>query len=159
TSCMSFVAAAVVGSVGSVAAAGINAYGANVASGRQTALGREALDQQNALWNRGVALNQPFIDAGGKAAITLTDLLTAGHNQTDILSKLPGFQFASDWGQRAVANQATTTGLGGNALAEGAKFATGLATTHFTDFAKLLQALTDTGATSARSVLGGAVQQ
>lgn len=156
---MSFVAAAVIGSVGAIGAAGINAYGAASAAGIQAGLGREALGQQNALFNRGVALNQPFIDAGQKAAGTLSDLLTPGPNQSNVLSQLPGFQFASDWGQKAVSNQATTTGLGGNALAEGAKFATGLAGTQFGDFARLLQGLTDTGARTAGSVLGGSVQQ
>lgn len=154
---MSFVAAAVIGSVGAVSAAGINAYGANTASNKQIAFGQQALSQQKDMFGNALQLNRPFIDAGTKAAGTLTDLLTPGPNQTDTLSKLPGFQFASDWGQKAVSNQATTTGLGGNALAEGAKFATGLAGTQFGQYAQLLQSLTDTGARSAGNVLGGSV--
>lgn len=156
---MSFVAAAVIGSVGAVAAAGINAYGANAASDKQVAFGQQALGQQNALFNEGLSLNQPFINAGQGAASTLSSLLTPGPNQTNVLSQLPGFQFASDWGQKAVSNQATTTGLGGNALAAGAQFATGLAQQNFGQYAGELQNLTDTGARAAGTALGGAVQQ
>ena len=74
---------------------------------------------------------QPIIQTGQgitqSALGPLTALLTPGPNMTQALSQLPGFQFAQDWGQKAVQNLGTTMGLGGNTLAAGAQYATGLA--------------------------------
>ena len=82
----------------------------------------------------------------------LTSLLTPGANQTETLSKLPGFQFAQDWGQKAVQNIGSTTGLGGNTLAAGSQYATGLAQQGFGNYVKQLQDYLGLGQTMTQNV-------
>lgn len=76
---------------------------------------------------------------------TLTKLLTPGPSQTQTLSQLPGFQFAQDWGQKAATNMGTTMGLGGNTIAAGANYATGLAQKNFGNYVGQLQNLFGAG--------------
>lgn len=156
---MSFIAAAIgATAVAGIGGAVIQSQAAQSASNAQVSLGQQALAQQNALFAQGTAANQPFINAGQTAAGTLTNLLTPGPNQTSTLNNLPGFQFAQDWGQKAVQNIGSTQGFGGNTLTAGANFATGLAQQQFGSLASLLQGLTNTGSSSAQSLMGGAVQ-
>lgn len=151
--------AAGIGAAGAIGSAGIGAFASSKASSQQVAAQQAALAQQNALFQRGVDLVQPFVNAGNGAATTLSGLLTPGPNQTQILSQLPGFQFAQDWGQKAVQNIGSTTGLGGNVLKAGADYATGVAQQGFGSLAGLLQNLVATGSNAASSVLSGSVQQ
>lgn len=158
---MSFVAVAIGGA--GLLGAGAAIYSSNKMSGaakdasqQQTELGRESLAQQNALFERGLGIAQPFIDFGKRAGTTLSDLLTPGPNQTQILSQLPGFQFAQDWGQKAVQNIGSTMGFGGNTLKAGADYATGTAQQGFSGLAQLLLSLTGQGAGAASSAFGNA---
>ena len=156
---MSFLASAVAASaVAGLGGAYMQSQAAKTASNQQVQLGQQALGQQNALFQQGLGLNQPFINMGQSAGSTLQGLLTPGPNQTNILSQLPGFQFAQDWGQKATQNLGTTTGLGGNVLKAGADYATGVAQQGFGTYAGLLQQLTNTGASSAQSAFGNATQ-
>lgn len=156
---MSFVAVAIAGSAAAgLGGAYLTSQAASKASQQQQATGQEALQEQQSLFNQGQGLVQPFINEGAAAGNTLQGLLTPGANQTSILSQLPGFQFAQDWGQKAVQNIGTTTGLGGNTLAAGANFATGQAQQSFGSLAQLLQGLTTTGANAAGSAFGNATQ-
>lgn len=147
-------------------AAGISAAG-SAASGVLGFLGsqsaaksqKNAIAAMNALFAQAKGEVQPFISAGQTAAGTLSNLLTPGPNQTATLSQLPGFQFAQDWGQKAVRNQGTTMGLGGNVLTSAANYATGLAQQNFGNYANLLQNLTNTGAGAANTLLGSSVGQ
>jgi hypothetical protein len=82
---------------------------------------------------------------------------------TETLSQIPGFQFAQDWGQKAVQNLGTTTGLGGNVLKAGADYATGVAQQGYGNIVNsLLSAITGVGGlganleTGAASALAGA---
>lgn len=150
--------AAAIGAAGALGSAGIGAYGASQASKQQAGAQQNAINAQNALFNRAMNIEQPFITAGQGAVQTLSGLLTPGPSQTQTLSQLPGFQFAQDWGQKAVQNIGSTQGFGGNTLTAGAQYATGLAQQGFGQYAGLLQNLANTGASGANAVLGGAVQ-
>jgi hypothetical protein len=85
------------------------------------------------------------VGVAGSAADTLKNLLTPGANMTNTLSQIPGFQFLQDWGQKGISAQATTRGLGGNALAAGAQFATGTAQQGFGTIVNALQSLLSGG--------------
>lgn len=147
---------AAIGAVGALGAAGIGAYASGKAANKQSELGYAALNQQNALFTKGLNLVQPFVDYGKSAGDSLLKLLTPGPNQTEMLNQLPGFQFAQDWGQKAVKNLGSTLGFGGNTLKAGADYATGVAQQGFGTLAGLLQNLTATGAGAASSAFGNA---
>lgn len=159
---MSWIAAAILGA-GAVGA-GASAWGANKAASAQTDAANAGIAAQKGMFTQGLGVAQgalqPFISGGTNALSTLQSLLTPGANMTDTLSKIPGFQFAQDWGQKGVSAQATTRGLGGNALAAGGQYATGLAQSSFGGIVSALQGLLGTGETAAgtlgSSALGGA---
>src|ERR1035437_9796555 len=130
---MAFVAAAVIGA--GVLGAGAPIYGET----KQSDAANNAIAAQPSMFNTARAGEQPFINAGQSVLPTLQGLLTPGPSQTDTLNKLPGFQFAQDWGQKGVSAQATTRGLGGNALTAGANYATGVAQQGFSGLVNMLQ--------------------
>jgi hypothetical protein len=147
---MAFVAAAIAG-------AGIAGLaGSLITSSAASKASSAAIAAQKDMFNTSVGLNQPFIDAGHTSDVTLGNLLTPGPNQTKTLSQLPGYQFAQDWGQKAVQNIGSTQGFGGNTLTAGAGFATGLAQQQFGSLANLLQNNVNSGVTSAGSLTGAA---
>lgn len=163
---MSAIAAAII--TGGVLSAGASIYGSSL----QANAANNAINAQQGMFNTALSNEQPFINAGqsGIAPLQgtlnmLQGLTTPGPNQNALLQQLPGFQFASNWGQQGVANQGTTTGLGGNTLTAGANFATGLASQ---DWGTLIQQLqgtaqsqqnfVNTGANTAANVGSQAVQ-
>lgn len=137
--------AAGISAVGALGGATLGYFGSKSASDAQVQQQQAALAQQNKMFGVLQGAVQPLIDTGkgvlssGQgivdtglgysrgAASTLSSLLTPGANMTETLSKIPGFQFAQDWGQKAVTNLGTTMGLGGNTLKAGADYATGKA--------------------------------
>lgn len=146
---------AAISAVGSLASSAIGAFGANSAAKTQAGYGQQALTSLQGYLS-------PLLSQGagivGSVLPTLTSLLTPGANQTATLNNLPGFKFAQDWGQTAVKNLATTTGLGGNALTAGANFATGVAQQGFGGLVGMLQNLLGTGTgleSSAANALAG----
>lgn len=82
-------------------------------------------------YNQGAGVLTPVIQQGQGIVSGISpfidSLLAGGPNALKTLSSTPGFQFSNYWGQNAVSNQATTQGLGGNALTAGANYAEGLA--------------------------------
>ncbi len=146
------IAAAIIGA--GALGAGANIYGATTAANAQKDSQGKNIDFQNQLFNilRGQA--QPFIDAGKSALPTLQSLITPGPNQTSTLNNIPGFQFAQDWGQKAVQNLGTTRGLGGNTLKAGADYATGVAQQGWGSIANALQALVNTGSSAVGTLTG-----
>jgi hypothetical protein len=146
--------AAAISAGGSLLGAGIGAWGSLAGSKQQSAALQQALALQEQMFGAANTALQPYIKAGQGALPTLQSLLTPGANQNAILSQLPGFQFAQQWGQRAVQNIGSTQGLGGNTLAGGAQYATGLAQQGFGNLAGLLQNFVNTGAQSG-AALGG----
>ena len=146
--------AATIGAVGSVAAGGLGLFGSLTASSQQANALKQAQTLQEQMFAQSQGALQPYYTSGAAVAPTLQSLLTPGANQTQTLSQLPGFQFAQDWGQKAVQNLGTTTGLGGNTLTAGANFATGLAQQGFSSLVNPLLQMYQTGAGAASS-LGG----
>jgi hypothetical protein len=151
------------GAAGSIGSALLGSSAASKASAQQVALGEQALSQQEGIWNTEQSAIQPIIglgtNAAGGALSTLQKLLTPGANMTQTLSQIPGFTFAQDWGQKAVQNIGTTTGLGGNTLTAGANFATGLAQQGYGNIVNSLLGLFSSGgniATGAAGALSGA---
>lgn len=144
------------GLAGSVGGALIGSKASKDASNAQVQLGQQSLTNQNALFQRGLDTIQPYVDMGKSAGSTLLKLLTPGSDMTDILSQIPGFKFAQDWGQKAVQNIGSTMGFGGNTLKAGADYATGVAQQGFGNIAQLLLGLTGSGAGAAGSVFGNA---
>jgi hypothetical protein len=146
------------GAIGSIGGALLGSSAASKASQAQQALGQQALAQQLSMWNQARGSIQPVIDLGEGAATgalsPLLKLLTPGANMTQTLSQIPGFQFAQDWGQKAVQNLGTTTGLGGNTLTAGANFATGLAQQGYGNIVNSLNQLFATGAGTAANAAG-----
>ncbi len=149
---------AAIGAAGAIGSGVLGFLGAGNAAKAQSSAIQAGLNQQKDLFNQGLQTEQPFIDRGNQAGSTLMSLLTPGPNQTAALSQIPGFLFAQDWGQKAVANQGSVTGFGGNTLSAGANYATGLAQQGFGQIASLLSGVYNTGAGAANSVLGNAVQ-
>lgn len=100
----------------------------------------------------------PFITAGQNVLPTLQSLLTPGQSQTDTLSKLPGFQFQSQYGTMATTNALAARGLGGSTgpLARGiSDYNQGLAGTSFGSLVNALQSYSNMG-TSAAGALASA---
>ncbi len=156
---MSFIAAAIIGGaglVGGIGSALISGNAAQQAAGQQVAFGQQALAQQKSLFGVAQGNLQPYIDQGTRVGTTLEKFTTPGPALNDALSQLPGFQFANKYGQIAATNQGTTMGLGGNTVAAGAEFATGLAQKSWLDYLGPLLAQYQTGANSAGALAGTA---
>lgn len=132
----------VAGVGGSIGSALIGSNAANKASQAQIGFGQQALsslkDYLSPLLNAGRSITDSALGP-------LTKLLTPGADQAATLSQLPGFQFAQDWGQKAVQNIGSTLGFGGNTLAAGAKFATGTAQQGFGSLVGMLQNFLQSG--------------
>jgi|HubBroStandDraft_2_1064218.scaffolds.fasta_scaffold00063_10 hypothetical protein len=150
------------GAAGSIGGALLGSSASKSASAAQQALGQQALTQQQGMWSQALGAIQPVLNLGtnaaGGALSTLQKLLTPGPSMTATLSQIPGFQFAQDWGQKAVQNIGSTTGLGGNTLTAGANFATGLAQQGYGNIVNSLNQLFSSGiggAASAANSLGG----
>lgn len=112
-------------------------------------VGYGVLGQGTNALNQGAGLIGQGAGIAGGAADTLKSLLTPGANMTATLSQIPGFQFAQDWGQQAVANEGTKLGLGGNTLTAGANYATGLAQQGYGNIVNALQGLMNGGTSLA----------
>jgi hypothetical protein len=146
--------AASIGAAGAVVGGGLGLFGSLTASSQQANTLKQAQTLQEQMFAQSQGALQPYYTSGASVAPILESLLTPGPNQTQALSQLPGFQFAQDWGQKAVQNLGTTTGLGGNTLTAGANFATGLAQQGFSSLVNPLLQMYQTGAGAASS-LGG----
>lgn len=140
---MAWIAAAVIGA--GALGAGASIYG----STQQVGAADRATNAQMGMFNTTQQNLQPYNAAGQRALPTLESLITPGANQTETLSKIPGFTFAQDWGQKAVQNLASTRGLGGNVLTAGANFATGVAQQGWGQIVNALQGLVNTGGSAA----------
>lgn len=144
---------------GSILAVGGLGAGASLLGSKASSdAANRGIDLQRDMFNIGRAGQQPFIDAGTNMLPLLTKLLTPGASQTDTLAQLPGFQFASEWGNRGVQANANIRGRGGNMLAEGAKFATGLAQQNFFPLVEQIQRMAGMGAQAAGGVSNAATQ-
>lgn len=124
--------------IGGLASAGASVYGAS-----------KAVKAQQGMFNTARGQLQPFIDAGKDALNPLQKLITPGQDMTKELEMMPGYRFVRDQGLKGVTNQATTRGLGGNAMREGANFAENFALNNsWGPIVNALQNLVGTGANS-----------
>lgn len=136
-------------------AGGLGSYFGSQANAKSIQAG---IDASNAKF--GVAQNAltPLINKGSGIIDTafdpLSKLLTPGANMTDTLSQIPGFKFAQDWGQTAIKNMGSVTGLGGNTLKAGADYATGAASQTYGTIVNALQALLNSGGSIAGNASG-----
>lgn len=146
--------AAGISAIGGAISGGLGFLGSKAAAKAQTDASKQAQETTMRMFQQAQAQVAPYAQAGQSVLPTLQKLLTPGPGQTETLSQMPGFQFAQDWGQRAIMNQAARLGYGGNVLAEGAKFSTGLAQQGFGQLAGLLQNFANMGS-SAAGTLGG----
>jgi hypothetical protein len=149
---------AAIGAVGAIGSSLISSNAASSAANSQVQAQQQSLAAITKLLQPVLSTGQSITNA---ALPTLQSLLTPGPNQTATLSQIPGFQFAQDWGQKAVQNLGTTTGLGGNTLTAGANYATGLAQSGYNSLVQNLQGFLNSGLTtqtSAASALAGGTQ-
>ena len=152
-------AAAIMGTAGvagSIGSAIIGSSAAQKASQQQVQEQQQALALEQQMFGVAQGALSPYISTGTDVGKTLTSLLTPGPNQTAALSQIPGFQFAQDWGQKATQNLGTTTGLGGNVLTAGAKYATGLAQQNFGNLINPLLSIYGTGEGAGAALAGSA---
>jgi hypothetical protein len=173
--------AAAVGGVASLAGAGISALGATTAANDQVKAQQAAIAAQQGMFNTTQQNLHPFIQAGtdaipqlqaylnspnngfanasalnntsdpNSALSKLLGLTTPGANQTDLLSKTPGFQFASDWGTKAADNSLAARGLagpGGSLAKAVSDYNNGLASTQWSNIVGALQGTLNSGTTN-----------
>ena len=154
---MAGIAAAIIGA--GALSAGASIFGASKAAKAQTSAANQAIAAQTGMFNKAVEEAQPFIDYGKEAGGTLAGLLKPGADMSSILKSIPGFKFLQDITQQGVANQATTTGLSGNTLLQGANAGNNIAlSAGWVPIVNALQGLVTTGAGSASALGGQAVQ-
>lgn len=148
-----------IGAVGSIGGALIGSSAASNASSQQVAEQQAALAQQKQMF--GVAQNalNPFIGIGGSAGNTLQSLLTPGSDAAATLSKMPGFAFASQYGNLATTNAlAARTGASAGPLAAAlSQYNNGLASTQYFNTVNALQNTFGTGASAASALAGNAI--
>jgi hypothetical protein len=147
--------AAAIGAAGSLGSGLLGAWGSESAAKTQASYGQEALSSLQSYLAPLLAQGRGIVNS---AMGPLQSLLTPGPNQNAVLSQLPGFQFAQTWGQNAVKNLGSTTGLGGNVLTAGANYATGLAQQGFSSLVGNLQNFMNSGInleSNTANALGG----
>ncbi len=150
---MSIIGVAILGSA--AIGAGASIYGATQQVSAEQSAQQQLVQQQQQAQSAISGYLSPYTQFGQQFMPTLSSLLQPGPNQNATLSQLPGFQFAQDWGQKGVAAQATTRGLGGNALAAGAQFGTGLAQQNYSQYVSQLLQGTQLGAGAAGQAAAG----
>jgi hypothetical protein len=149
---------AAIGAVGSIGSALIGSNAASNAANAQVAAQQQVLSAIQGTINPIISTGSGMVSS---VLPTLQKLLTPGADMTSTLSQLPGFQFAQDWGKKAVENLGTTQGLGGNTLAAGAQYATGLAQQGYGNLVNQLQGFLNSGLqteTNAASTLASGQQ-
>lgn len=149
------IAAAIIGA--GALTAGASIYGSQTGAAAQRDASGRAIASTEGMFGQAKNAAMPFIQAGQDMLPTLQKLLTPGAGQTQTLSQMPGFQFAQDWGQKAVRNLGSMRGLGGNVLTAGADYATGKSMESFFPMIQSLQALVNSGAGAAGALGGNAM--
>lgn len=141
----------------SILGAGASIFGSSSAANAQSQAAANATAAQLSMFNTAKRLAQPFIDFGTTALSPLSKLITPGPDQTAALEQTPGYNFALTQGEKGITNQATMTGLSGNALRAGGTFASGLASQTWSDVVSKLMAAAGLGQGAAVGVGGQAV--
>lgn len=157
-----------IGAAGSIGSAMIGSSASQKASQQQVAQQQLALQQQKDLFNTGLSTAHgaldPFISGGQSVLPILQNLLTPG-TSADTLSKMPGFQFASQYGTKSATNALAARGQGASAgpLATAiSQFNNGLAQNTWQNTVNALQNYgnmgKDAAGTLGTAALGGSIQ-
>lgn len=147
---------ALIGAGASIYSADKQSQAAGQAAQLQAQAAQNAMNMQQGFFNTANSNLQPFIQSGSSALPTLTKLLTPGADMSKVLSQIPGFQFAQQYGQKAITNQATSRGLSGNALSAGADYATGSANSAYGGIVQALLQQAGIGGSAAGALAGSA---
>lgn len=149
------VGGAILGGAALTAGAGI--WGASTAANAQKQAATTAANTQENMFNTATGYEAPFISTGQAALPTLLKLLTPGADVSQVLSQMPGYQFAQQWGNWGATSAGTTRGLGGNVLTAAEQYAEGLANNTYGTTIGGLQNLVNTGSGAANALSGNAV--
>lgn len=153
------IGAGVLGAVGTGASALIQSNAATTASQQQATAASNALKQQKDMFGVAQDALNPYIKAGQMALPSLSALLTPG-TSADALSKMPGFQFQSQYGTMAAENALSAQGLGGSRgpLATAvSNYNQGLAGTYYMNSINALQGFANMGTTAGGALAGDAI--
>lgn len=148
--------AGLLGAGASIFGASEQSNAATQASQLQAQSATNAQNLEQGFFNTSQKNLQPFIDSGSGVLPTLTKLLTPGADMSKVLAGIPGFQFAQQYGQKAITNQATSRGLSGNALTAGADYATGSANSAYSGIVQALLQQAGLGGNAAGALAGAA---
>lgn len=147
----------IVGMVGAqVVSSAIGAGASYFGSKNQADAMRDTAAMQKQMFDQAMAKVAPYIDFGQALLPTLKDLLVPGKDMNAVLEQLPGYKFTSTQGLKAVSNLATMRGLSGNAMREGADFATGLASNTWDKLVGRIMEGAKMGSDAARTGIGAA---
>lgn len=137
-------------------------FGSNAskaASQQQQQMGLMALMQQQGMFGQAQNALNPFITAGQSVLPTLQSLLTPS-TAASTLQTLPGFEFASKWGNLQATNALAAQGLGGSSgpLAKAiSEYNNGLAQNTWGQAVSGLQNFANMGVGSANVLAGNAI--
>ncbi len=148
---MSFIVSSIIG-------AGASIFGSITQSNAEQQAQQQLAQQQAQTQAAIKGYLQPYSNFGQSLMPSLQSLITPGPSQNAALEQTPGFQFANKWGQIGVRNAQSTRGLGGNNLAAGAEFGTGLAQQTWQSVVDKLLAGTGIGAGAAGTAAGTTAQ-
>lgn len=136
---------------GSLLSGIIGGISANRASKRARKSQIEALAETRRQFDKSLELAQPGIDRGNIAGDELLRLLGLAEGGSDIdLTGIPGFDFQTEQGTRALNAARSSGGTSGGALTRDfARFNQGLASDFYRDYANRLANLAGTGQSAA----------
>lgn len=156
---MGLAAAAGIGAVGSIVGGTIQSNAASNASNQQAQGAANALAQQKQQFQTAQSTLQPYTSAGSSVLPTLQSLLNPGE-ASQTLQSLPGFKFASNWGNLSATNALAAQGLGGSAgpLAKAiSDYNQGLASTQYGNLTGMLQNFANMGSNAGSALAGNAI--
>ena len=155
---MGLVAGAAIGGAASLGGAMLQSNAASQASDKQSQAAGNALSLQKDMFGQAKDALSPGYSGLQGNEDTLNALLTPG-TSADALSKMPGFQFQSDWGTKAAQNTLAAQGLGGSTgpLAKAVSdYNNGLAGTYYQNTTNALQNKINSGVQAGSALAGNA---
>lgn len=151
-----------ISAVGSIASAGIGAWGASNAASAQSAAAQAALQFQKKIYKDAKGNLGSWIDMGKSAVTSLSDLYGLGKNGTQGMSdafnaftNLPSYQFPFQQGLRALDHSLNAQGRtqSGAEAKETQQFGQGLASTYMMqNYVNPLMHFSDVGADSSKAL-------
>ena len=139
-----------VGAAGAIGSAVIGANAADDAKDAQVAAAQSAERTKREMFDKARGYLEPYSTLGTEVMPTIKSLLGIGGDPSDMTATLeayPGYKFAVDQGQKAIANQQQGQGArySGNALKAAADYSQNMGYNVFSDYFGKLMGLQDTG--------------